>query len=286
MIMDELNKIINLDKKKIKDIVNRLGEKDLRPGSHLYARHNGKTILEAAKISANNYSNKAKNKPAIQLIEVVLAANRSYTKHVEKQIKALEENKPTLINFSDLEELINTETKEAFYSLWGHNNEKKYRLLKDLLQSIKLLKERYGHEYSDYDLMHRWAVDANLQTYEDDPIGKVSNIAEATFQHLRMSYGVDTAKPDRQVKNVLEREFGIKVSLIKTVSAIEHIGRVTEMGTILIDQIFVNYGSGYYQTDEVINIVEDIARKLKGLGVDLEIVSKATSLTVDQVKNL
>ena len=58
----------------------------------------------------------------------------------------------------------------------------------------------------------------NIVNIKTDLIGKIPNIAVATFQHLRMSFGIDTVKPDQRVKEILEYEF--KIKSIHTVSRI------------------------------------------------------------------
>lgn len=37
---------------------------------------------------------------------------------------------------------------------------------------------------------------------DNDPVGKLQNVGVATFQHLRMTFGKDTMKPDQCVKEI------------------------------------------------------------------------------------
>jgi hypothetical protein len=75
----------------------------------------------------------------------------------------------------------------------------------------------------------------------------VRGIGPAAFQHLRMNFGVDTTKPDQRVKEVLEREFGFRLfDAAAAVVALEELAERTGYTVIELDQICVNYGSGYY----------------------------------------
>lgn len=230
------------------EIINKLEELrvlPLKPDSHLYIRYPNKTIGEAAKEEAKNYGRNQKERPAIAIVEVVLSINRKYATHVEPHIIRLE--KTDLATFKQLEEKINTYSREQFYNYWGHHDSRKYDIMINLLKAINTLRDKYKIQ-DDYVLMNKWAVDANVDKYSEDIIGSIRNVGLATFQHLRMNFGVDTVKPDRQVKEVLKREFGFIGSDKKTILAVEQISKISGYSTIELDQIFVNYGSGYYET--------------------------------------
>ena len=95
--------------------------------------------------------------------------------------------------------------------------------------------------------MNLWARNADVLNYEADVIGRIPNIGIATFQHLRMVFGIDTVKPDQRVKEVLVKEFELrKLSDKKAIKAAEQIASITKLKVITIDQIFVKYGSSYY----------------------------------------
>ncbi len=215
----------------------------LKPDSHLFIRYPNKTIGEAASMESQNYGRNQKERPAIALIEVILSINRKYSTHVEPHIIRLE--KTDLASFNQLQEIMDSYSLTEFYNYWGHHDARKYGIMKEVLKAIKLLRCQYSIN-DDYLLMNKWATDANVEYYNKDIIGRIKFLGLATFQHLRMNYGVNTVKPDRQVKEVLKREFGFIGSDKKTIATIETISRSSGYSAIELDQIFVNYGSGYY----------------------------------------
>jgi hypothetical protein len=56
----------------------------------------------------------------------------------------------------------------------------------------------------DLDRLQRWARDASPDRYTEDPFGRINGVGLRTFQYLRMNAGVDTIKPDIQVKRFVE----------------------------------------------------------------------------------
>ena len=267
-------------------IVEELGSHILTETSHTFKTFGSITILEAAKKSALKYSNKAKEKPAIVLIHIVLAANRNYNKVVEPNIRKIEENYPELKSIKDLENLLKRKTKKEFFLFWGHKDEKKYKTLTLLLERIQKLKKVYKEVNSDYKIINKWAQNANILEVKKDIIGSIPNISIATVQHLRMNFGIDTVKPDQRVKEVLETEFDIeKINDLKGILAVEQIASITKYKVIEIDQIFVKFGSGYYNKNAKLNI-KVIAKNLKDLNVPTDIISKATLLTERQIIQL
>lgn len=126
-----------------------------------------------------------------------------------------------------------------------------------------------------------------MSNYQNDKIGKIYNVAVATFQHLRMVFGVDTVKPDQRVKEVLSYEFGLpKLSDQKAIQAVEQIAKITNHKVITIDKILVKYGSGYYNQKSNKLTIKEIAKNLKNYNVDIEIISKSTNLSHEQIKLL
>lgn len=273
-----------------KEILNKLqylGKQNLAVTGHGYKVFGSIPISESAHMSTLNFSNKFKEKPAIGLIDVILAANRNYNKVVEPNVKRIEIENPTLKNFRELQEIINSKTKEEFYLFWGHKDEKKYNTLKNILFSIEELKKKNPTIKDDFELMNNWGAKADLSNYKSDIIGSVANVAIATFQHLRMVFGVDTIKPDQRVKEVLDFEFGLsKLSDLNTIKAVEQIAFISKMRVITIDQYFVQYGSSYYNQASNKITLKQIISNLKRLGVENEVISEATLLTLGQVEKI
>jgi hypothetical protein len=94
--------------------------------------------------------------------------------------------------------------------------------------------------------------------FKDDIIGRIRGIGIATFQHLRMNFGANTVKPDQRVKEVLNKEFKFySENDIDYISAVEYIAKITGKSALYIDQVFVNYGSGYYSNNDFTKIASD-----------------------------
>ena len=100
--------------------------------------------------------------------------------------------------------------------------------------------------------MKQWVLEFDLEmlnsknvNYKDYP-GSIPNLGIATFQHLRLTFGIDTVKPDQRVREVLCNEFGANLSAKNAILAVEEIATITGKEVKMIDQIFVKYGSGYY----------------------------------------
>ena len=270
----------------IREIVFEMGDEVLTPTSHMFPEYGAISILESSKRSAPGFTKLVKARPAIQLIEVILAANRNYNKVVRPHIERITKE-TDLTSFDQLTAKIQGISQEEFYNFWGHRDEKKYTILKEILDRIPKLRKKYPVAVNDYDLMHHWANDVDLNNYRRDIIGEIKFVAIATIQHLRMSYGCDTVKPDQRVKEVLQRRLNYpKLSDLKVIEAVEHISKVTGLSTLVIDQIFVNYGSGYFNISENRNSITDIARNLKRLGVAEEIIIEATKLPKSVVESL
>jgi len=89
------------------------------------------------------------------------------------------------------------------------NNERCWRAAINICRVLDQIKRENGLE-SDFAALRFWAEKANYETWREDPVGKISGVGLITFQYLRMQAGVDTAMPDKIVKKVVERDFGIK----------------------------------------------------------------------------
>lgn len=248
--MRTINILNYISKDNIKSIIDELGLHKLKPTSHLYPQMGAVTILEASKLHSMDYCDHSKQRPAVSLIEVVLSANRSYVRHVLPNIIRIK-NDSDIASFNDLTSLIKRNGVDSFYKFWGHRNAQKFSVLTNVLDAAALLKIKYQVE-DDYEVMNMWANDVDVSNYTKDSIGSIKYIAIATFQHLRMTYGCNTVKPDLRVKQVLENEFNLgRLSDIKTIQAVEQMSEITGFSALMLDQIFVNYGSGYYNLVEI-----------------------------------
>lgn len=89
------------------------------------------------------------------------------------------------------------------------NNERCWRVAINICKVLDRIRIEKGLQ-SDFDALRFWAERANYVKWREDPIGKISGVGLITFQYLRMQAGVDTTMPDKIVKRVIERDFGIK----------------------------------------------------------------------------
>lgn len=56
----------------------------------------------------------------------------------------------------------------------------------------------------DLHRLQRWARTADPLQHSEDPFGRIKGVGLRTFQYLRMVAGIDTVKPDIQVKRFIE----------------------------------------------------------------------------------
>jgi hypothetical protein len=155
-----------------------------------------------------------------------------------------------------------------FKEVWGHKDEKKYEILKELISAIFKLGNPKSKE-EDFLLMKDWAKNSSIDTKVTDPVGKIKHIGLATFQHLRMTFGIDTVKPDQRVKEVLENEFNQKKLS-------------SENAIIAAEQI------GYYrsETKAIKEEVQKIIEKLLLQNVSKEKIANATNWSLSQINSL
>ena len=230
------------------EIVNRLGDSDMRDNSHGIEKYRGMKIKEAAKLQLSE--NNTEKNAAIALIGVVLGANRNWNKVVRPVLERLKQERPRL-SFLELRKLMSEMNWTEFKTFWGHKDQKKYNVLSRLLDQIL----DYANEYptlTDFQLANKWVREFDIDMLQSkhgryhEFTGCIPNIGVATFQHLRLTFGVDTVKPDQRVKEVLLVEFDRKLSDLDAIRAVEEIAQITKNKVGMIDQIFVKYGSGYY----------------------------------------
>lgn len=268
------------------ETVQRIESLPMTRFSHGFEEYKGETIGNAARLHASRFSDFSKEFPAIALMDVVLAANRNYRKQVEKHVKRMSKEFADL-TLSDLRMKIEANDYKSFKIIWGHADEKKFLTLKRIVEKI-FEQANPSSKEEDFRVLKGWADQSNLNYRKTDPIGQLKNVGIATFQHLRMNFGVDTVKPDQRVMEVLSKEFNIKLSAFESILAVEQIASITDHRVLEIDQVFVKYGSGYYPSSqiEVKQEVENIIKVLLQENIPKEIISKATKWSINQIDKL
>ena len=71
-----------------------------------------------------------------------------------------------------------------------------------LIQGAEVLSSMDAHD--DLSRLKMWAESASPFDYSNDSFGRIQGVGLRTFQFLRMNAGVDTVKPDIQVKRFVE----------------------------------------------------------------------------------
>jgi hypothetical protein len=108
------------------------------------------------------------------------------------------------------EQFLNTERISSFgelATLNQHNSKlteifEAQRIRRVLITGADVFHSRDGK--SDLDRLQQWAEDADPTTFSEDPFGQITGVGLRTFQYLRMIAGVDTVKPDIQVRRFIE----------------------------------------------------------------------------------
>ncbi len=244
----------------IKTILSNLESRELKTSSHLYRRFPGRLIGEASEVFSHEYCKEAQERPGLVLLAVIMAAHRNYTKQVEPQVNNI--RKTDLYSFEDLKR--KTKTLKDFAAFCGMNDPDKYSIIVELLHVIDIMKQKSGIN-GDFGVMQKWAVNTSYINFKNDIIGKIKGIGIATFQHLRMNFGANTVKPDQRVKEVLNKEFQFySDNDVDYIFAVEYIAKTVGKPALYIDQVFVNYGSGYYtNTYNTENVVSNNISKSK-----------------------
>lgn len=94
----------------------------------------------------------------------------------------------------NLEDLANADINEL-RKVW--KNKRSWMIAKEIASYLSTLNE------DDKIALRTWARNANLESWREDPIGRVKGVGLITFQYLRMMGGVDTVMPDKIVKRVI-----------------------------------------------------------------------------------
>ena len=266
----------------------RLGSAAMTKTAHGYCKDANETVREAAERGTRDYTKNSRSSSAIAIMDVILAANRDYNKQVKGKIEHIRQRHP-LLTIKRLAKMVEEAgTAKEFQSTWGHNDAGKFQVLKDVLAVFMPRLGKNDSPDHDFAILAAWAERAELMSMHDDAVGRIHNVGIATFQHLRMTFGVNTVKPDRRVKEVLQREFGLHLTDKKSILVVERMAEVEGIPPLLLDQIFVKYGSGHYvaNADAVRSAVEAIVRNLKKMRLPDTQIAQATGWTLREIESL
>lgn len=80
--------------------------------------------------------------------------------------------------------------------------------------------------------LRRWAANACLEKWQEDPIGEINGVGITTFQYLRMMGGIDTAMPDKIVRRVVRQildESKLDMPTVRDLELVNTIDRMAEL---------------------------------------------------------
>ena len=105
-------------------------------------------------------------------------------------------------------------------SIW--KNERSWIIAKNIASYLSTLSK------DDKEALRTWAMNAKLENWKEDPIGKIKGVGLITFQYLRMMGGIDTVMPDKIVKRVIN-EILVKAGLKPVKDDMEFIRKAEEV---------------------------------------------------------
>lgn len=117
---------------------------------------------------------------------------------------------------------------EELRKVW--RNKRSWEVAKSIASCLTQLKK--GKKLTDREVFIHWAKQSKLETWKEDPIGKIKGVGINTYQYLRMMAGIDTVMPDKIVKRVigkLLKEAALKLpsSDIEFIKTVEKIAKAT-----------------------------------------------------------
>jgi len=107
------------------------------------------------------------------------------------------------------------------------NNRRVWQAAIDISRVLNGIK-RDSELESDFAALRYWAEHANHKEWKKDEIGRINGVGLITFQYLRMQAGIDTSMPDKIIKRVVEREFGVHANASDDLSFIADMERLSK----------------------------------------------------------
>jgi hypothetical protein len=97
-----------------------------------------------------------------------------------------------------MEDLANADDTRLL-EIW--KNRRSWKVAREIAAYLATLKKE--RRLDDRNALIRWAGNAPLTGWQEDPVGRISGVGINTYQYLRMMGGVDTVMPDKIVKRVI-----------------------------------------------------------------------------------
>lgn len=89
-----------------------------------------------------------------------------------------------------------------------------------------------AEKLDDRGALRCWAANSRLESWKEDPIGRINGVGITTFQYLRMMGGMDTAMPDKIVRRVVRQiieEAELDIPVEKDMELINTIERMAKL---------------------------------------------------------
>ncbi|HEX7364075.1 MAG TPA: hypothetical protein VF366_02800 [Dehalococcoidia bacterium] len=80
-------------------------------------------------------------------------------------------------------------------------NRRSWQMAKSVAAYLATTKKEKG--FDDRQAFIYWAKNANLDKWQENPVGQINGVGINSYQYLRMMGGVDTVMPDKIVKRVI-----------------------------------------------------------------------------------
>jgi len=117
-----------------------------------------------------------------------------------------------------------TASDDELESVW--KNKRSWHMAKSVALHLTGIKSEKG--FDDRQAFIYWAKHAQLDGWEEDPIGQINGVGINSFQYLRMMGGIDTVMPDKIVKRVIA-EILIKANMEMPSTDIEFVRLMERM---------------------------------------------------------
>jgi len=146
----------------------------------------------------------------------------NYFTSVVPKVKEFSEKFVETGKIKNLKELALADFEELL-EIW--RNRRSWSVAKEVASYLSTLSD------DDKTALRKWAKNARLESWKEDPIGRIKGVGLVTFQYLRMMGGIDTVMPDKIVKKVIN-EILVKAGLEPINDDIEFIERAEKIALL------------------------------------------------------
>lgn len=113
-------------------------------------------------------------------------------------------------------------------SIW--RNRRSWQMAKSVASYLQEL--AVADSLDERGALRRWAANACLERWQEDPIGEINGVGITTFQYLRMMGGIDTAMPDKIVRRVVRQILDESKIAMPTEKDLELVNTIDRMAVL------------------------------------------------------